>query len=62
MRPLAAALLPAALVMAGAVPVRAPAGRHAPRLPREASRWVGGPPGVDALRGGVTIVFVWTFG
>jgi len=36
--------------------------RPAPPLPREASRWVGPPTSWDALRGKVTLVFVWTFG
>jgi hypothetical protein len=39
-----------------------PPGRPAPPLPREASRWLGEPTSWDALRGRVTLVFVWTFG
>jgi hypothetical protein len=37
-------------------------GRPAPPLPTEASRWVGEPQTWKALRGQVTLVFVWTFG
>jgi hypothetical protein len=33
----------------------------APPLPTERSRWVGEPTSWDALRGRVTLVFVWTF-
>ena len=36
--------------------------RPAPPLPTEASRWVGPPTSWEALRGRVTLVFVWTFG
>jgi hypothetical protein len=36
--------------------------RAAPPLPRDPARWIGAPQSWDALRGRVTLVFVWTFG
>jgi hypothetical protein len=45
-----------------AAPAVADESRPAPRLPTDASRWVGEPQSWESLRGQVTLVFVWTFG
>jgi hypothetical protein len=42
--------------------VEAERSRTAPPLPTDPSRWVGPPTSWEALRGRVTLLFVWTFG
>jgi len=59
----AARALVVGLLLVGASGARAADGLPAaPPLPTDSSRWVGPPTSWDALRGRVTLVFVWTFG